>query len=86
MTQEFKVLKLNKKIESLARLYVEHGIFPEKYFDDALHVAIASYYNVSYLVSWNFKHLVKVKTRRLVNSINALAGFGGIEIISPQEL
>lgn len=86
IAQKFKVLKLNKKIEDLARLYVEHGIFPEKYFDDALHVAIASYYNVLYLVSWNFEHLVKVKTRRLVNSINDLAGFGAIEIISPQEL
>ncbi|MCX5809409.1 MAG: type II toxin-antitoxin system VapC family toxin [Proteobacteria bacterium] len=86
MTKEFKVLKSNKKIENLARLYVEHGIFPEKYFDDALHVAIASYYKVPYLVSWNFTHLVKVKTRRMVNSINTLAGFEVIEIISPQEL
>ncbi|MBA4416401.1 MAG: hypothetical protein C0392_00605 [Syntrophus sp. (in: bacteria)] len=86
MTKEFKVLKSNKKIENLARLYVEHGIFPEKYFDDALHVAIVSYYKVPYLVSWNFTHLVKVKTRRMVNSINTVAGFGVIEIISPQEL
>jgi hypothetical protein len=86
MIKTFKVLKLNKKTENLARLYVEHGIFPEKYFDDAVHVAVASYYKVPYLVSWNFTHLVKVKTRRMVNSINTLAGFGIIEIISPQEL
>jgi hypothetical protein len=49
-------------------------------------VAIASYYKAPYLVSWNFTHLVKVKTRRMVNSINTLEGFGVIEIISPQEL
>lgn len=86
MTKTFKILKLNKKTENLARLYIEHEIFPEKYFDDALHVAVASYYKVPYLVSWNFTHLVKVRTRRMVNSINTMAGFGIIEIISPQEL
>lgn len=82
----FKILKINKKIGDLARGYIEKGIFPERYIDDALHVAIASFYHVSYLISWNFEHLVKVRTRRLVNSVNILEGFGEIEIVSPQEL
>jgi hypothetical protein len=54
--------------------------------DDARHVAIATFYEIAYLVSWNFEHLVKVKTRRMVNSINILEGFREIEIVSPQEL
>ncbi|MFH1561792.1 MAG: type II toxin-antitoxin system VapC family toxin [Nitrospirota bacterium] len=82
----FKVLKINEKIRDLARVYIEKGIFPEKYIDDALHVAIASFYEMSYLVSWNFKHLVKIKTRRYVNSVNILEGFKGIEIVSPLEI
>ncbi len=82
----FKVLKTNKEIRDLARVYIEKGIFPEKYVDDALHAAITSFYEISYLVSWNFEHLVKVKTRKWVNSVNILEGFGEIEIVSPQEL
>jgi predicted nucleic acid-binding protein len=82
----FKVLKIKKTIRDLARAYIEKEIFPEKYIDDALHVAMASYYEVSYLVSWNYEHLVKVKTRRLVNSVNILEGFKDIEIVSPLEL
>ena len=82
----FKILKANRKIRDLTSGYMEKGIFPERYIDDALHVAIASFYNVSYLVSWNFEHLVKVRTRRLVNSVNILEGFSEIEIVSPQEL
>ena len=82
----FKILKEKKIIRDLARAYIEKEIFSEKYLDDALHVAMASYYEISYLVSWNYEHLVKVKTRRLVNSVNILEGLKEIEIVSPLEL
>ena len=82
----FKILKANKKIRDLTEVYVQKGIFSERYIDDALHVAIATFYKISYLISWNFEHLVKVKTRRLVNSVNISEGFSEIEIVSPQEL
>ena len=82
----FKVLRTNKKIKDLANAYVERGVFPEKYIDDALHVAVASFYDISYVVSWNFEHLVKVKTRKSVNLVNILEGYREIEIVSPQEL
>ena len=86
LIKDFKILKSNKKIRDLAKVYMERGIFPERYVDDALHVALTTFYEVSYLVSWNFEHLVKVKTRKWVNSVNILEGFREIEIVSPQEL
>lgn len=86
LIKDFKVLKLSKEIERLADIYIEKGVFPERYRDDALHVAIASSHQIAYLISWNFEHLVKVKTRRLVNEINKSSGLREIEIISPQEL
>lgn len=82
----FKVMKANKRIRELARAYVKNRIFSEKYIDDALHTAMVSYYEISYLVSWNYEHLVKVRTRRLVNSVNILEGYKEIEIVSPLEL
>lgn len=86
LIKSFKELKINEEIRDLAKVYIEKEIFPERYVDDALHVAIASFYEISYLVSWNFEHLVKVKTRKWVNSVNILEGFKEIEIVSPQEL
>ncbi|MCI0512333.1 PIN domain-containing protein [candidate division KSB1 bacterium] len=82
----FQILKTNDRIKDLASTYIQHHVFPEKYFEDALHVAIASYYEISYLISWNFEHLVKVKTKSLVKLVNIISGFREIEIISPQEL
>jgi len=86
LIRSFKVLKSNKKIRDLANAYIKRGVFPEKYLNDALHVAVASFYEISYVVSWNFEHLVKVKTRKSVNLVNLLEGYKEIEIISPQEL
>ena len=86
LIRSFKVLKANKKIRDLANAYIQRGVFPEKYLADALHVAVASFYDTSYVVSWNFEHLVKVKTRKSVNLVNILEGYREIEIVSPQEL
>jgi len=82
----FKVLRINPQIGELAEKYIKDNVFPRKYFDDALHIAVASYYKMSCLVSWNFEHIVKVKTRRLVNLENKLNSLGTLEIVSPLEL
>ena len=86
LVKNFSVLKMNNKAEALANVYIDRGIFQEKYIDDARHVAIATCHDISYVVSWNFEHLVKVKTRKSVNLVNILEGYREIEIVSPQEL
>jgi hypothetical protein len=37
-------------------------------------------------VSWNFEHIVKLKTKREINAINVLLGYNQIEIIEPAML
>jgi predicted nucleic acid-binding protein len=86
LVERFPVLKINNKVENLANAYVTRGVFPARYLDDARHVAVATHHGISYVVSWNFEHLVKVKTRKTVNLINVIEGYREIEIVSPQEL
>lgn len=83
---EFEVLALDEEADALAQEYVRRGVFPEKYIDDANHVAIAVTNGIGYLCSWNFTHLVKVNTRREVNVINVSKGYGPLEIFAPPEL
>jgi predicted nucleic acid-binding protein len=64
LVKNFEILKTNEEINRLARAYVDNNILSEKYIDDARHVAIASFFEITYLLSWNFEHLVKVKTRK----------------------
>jgi len=83
---QFQILKINSEVETLAEQYLQFNIFPEKYLDDALHVSFAVVNHNNYVVSWNFKHLVKVKTRKMVNLVNEINGFPAVEIIAPPEL
>ena len=86
LTQNFMVLNLTDEMRNLAKLYVEEGVVPSRYFADALHVAAAVFGNADILVSWNFKHLVKRSTRFLVNYVNAKQGLKMSEILAPPEV
>lgn len=86
LTESFQVFEVNSEIEQLADIYVRERILPSRYWSDALHIAAAVANNVQYLISWNFKHFVNVKTRQMVNAVNWKEGYGVIEIIAPPEL
>jgi predicted nucleic acid-binding protein len=66
--------------------YVELGIVPERYRNDLRHVAVATVAGVDALVSWNFRHLVNIRTRRAVHGVNVRLGYPLIEIVSPEEV
>ena len=57
-----------------------------KFFEDALHIAIATINKVDVLVSWNFKHIVNINRIRLYNSVNLKSGYSMIDIRSPREI
>ncbi len=80
------VLDITEEVLRLSKTYVSEGIIPEKYYDDAIHIAVATVADISIVVSWNFKHIVKLKTRHMVNAINLSEGYRRIEICSPQEV
>ncbi len=86
LVQGIKVLAFDEEADELATEYVKRGVIPEKYTSDANHVALAVVNGVGYLISWNFKHIVKVSARREINLINTLMGYELIELIAPPEL
>jgi predicted nucleic acid-binding protein len=86
LTKDFEITKVDAKSELLADQYIKKEIFPEKYRDDALHLAVASVNGVDILISCNFEHLVKRKTRLEANFANSLNGYKSIDILAPPEL
>jgi len=79
LIKDFEVLDVTSECETLAREYIRNGTIPQRYEADALHIAIATIYNMDILVSWNFTHIVRVKTRKEVNAINVLLGYKPID-------
>lgn len=80
------VLPESEETLALAEAYVASHVVPVSSRDDARHVAIAAVAGVEALVSWNFKHLVNLRRRRLVHSVNIRLGYPLIELVSPEEV
>ena len=80
------LLPVDQEVKDLAKKLIEERVIPEKYIDDALHIGVAVVNDLDILVSWNFQHIVRVKTRVEVNAISRLLKYNGIEICSPEEV
>jgi hypothetical protein len=65
---------------------VAAGILDPHSTDDATHVAAATVARADAIVSWNFKHLVRIDKIRAYNQVNLQTGFGMLSIVSPQEV
>jgi len=80
------VLGLNLKAEELADAYIEQGIIPVTYRMDGVHIAVAAVNNLDMIVSMNFQHIVKRKTKHGTAIITDQNGYSAIEICNPMEV
>jgi rRNA-processing protein FCF1 len=83
---KMKFLEANENAVFLANKYVDENIIPMKYRNDGLHIAIATINDLDIIVSFNFQHIVKMKTIVGTESINLREGYKRIGIYSPTEV
>ena len=81
-----EILSADDESVSLANQYQERKILTPKFFNDGLHIAIATVNKIDVLVSWNFKHIVHFNKIHLFNAVNMEMGFKPIDIFSPREV
>ena len=83
---DIPILEATDEAAMIAAHYVRDGIIPQKYMVDGLHIAIATVYNFDMIISMNFQHIVKRKTKIGTAHINALHGYRPVEIYTPMEV
>ena len=77
----------NTESGRLAGIYVTEGIIPQRKYDDARHIGLATVKNYDILLSWNFKHLANVNKRNKVKIINEREGyFYPLDLLTPIQL
>jgi len=81
-----KLMATDTNAENLADKYVAEKIIPIKYRMDGIHIAMATINNLDIIVSYNFHHIVKLKTIIGTESINLREGYKRIGIYSPTEV
>ncbi|OJV20323.1 MAG: PIN domain protein [Dyadobacter sp. 50-39] len=79
-------IEVNQAIFTLARKYIEENVVGPTSLDDCIHIALATFYEVDMLVSWNFKHIVNPIRIPGYNSVNLQLAYKSIEIRSPKEV
>ena len=79
-----EILKVTEEALNLAEVYLKEGLIAHRYFNDAVHIAIATVNRCNALVSWNFKHIVRARVIMEVHHLNHREGYGLIEIVSPR--
>lgn len=83
---KYSTFEITQEASNVARQLISMGILTEKSLDDCQHIGVAVVNDCDCIISWNFKHIVNIKTIRGVRAITNLEGYKPIEIWSPSVL
>jgi predicted nucleic acid-binding protein len=83
---EYTLIEVSDNARDIAEQLVEMKILSPKSYDDCQHIAAAVECECDCIVSWNFKHIVNIRTIRGVRAITNLKGYKPIEILNPSVL
>lgn len=80
------VLEVDGESDRLTEVYIREGVIPEKFRLDGAHIASASVNGLDCVLSFNFRHINKLKTKEMTSLVNLRAGYRGITICTPMEV
>jgi hypothetical protein len=79
-------LACQNSLEELAQKYFAAMQMPEKSRIDAFHLAIAAWYRLDYVLSWNCKHIASGRVQKMMRALNAQLGRHTPVMCTPEEL
>jgi predicted nucleic acid-binding protein len=77
---------ITEEVRQLRDAYITAGVIAQRWVDDATHVAAASVTRADAIVSWNFRHIVRLDKIKGYNQVNRSLGFDELTIVSPKEI
>ena len=80
------LLPITEAVVDLSAALLDGHALPGNAQNDAIHIGVAAVHGVDYLMTWNFRHLANVETRRIIRSVCTQQGFTSPEICTPSEL
>jgi predicted nucleic acid-binding protein len=85
LIQALPVLRITPEIESIAEAYMNRRLMPRDDFGDAYHLAAASYYEMTFLLTWNCRHLANANKIQHLRAVNVELGLS-IPIVTTPDL
>ena len=81
-----KILEYDVKAYDLADLYIQMGVIPQKSRVDGTHIAMAAMHDMDCIVSLNFRHINRLKTKTATEVIHRMKNFSNPSICTPMEV
>lgn len=82
----YNLITVDESTVKLAEKIIDTGVLTKKRFDDCQHIAAAILSDCDIIISWNFKHIVNVKTIRGIKVITTVEGYKDLLIYPPSAL
>ncbi len=86
LVQEVPLLEIVPEIEQIAGVYVARRLMPQGDMGDAYHLAIASYYGIHFLLTWNCRHLANANKVAHLHVVNVELGLSVPVVTTPDLL
>ena len=83
---EYNIIETDENTVSLAEKFIDFGVLKRKSYDDCRHIAAAVLAGCDIIISWNFKHIVNVKTIQGVKAVTTYEGYKDLMIYPPSAL
>ncbi|MCY3552268.1 MAG: type II toxin-antitoxin system VapC family toxin [Candidatus Poribacteria bacterium] len=83
LVKDLEMLSVTTEIDQIAQTYIDRLIMPQDMFGDAHHVALASFYNVDALLTWNYKHIANLNKIYRIRQINQELDLPTPELATP---
>jgi predicted nucleic acid-binding protein len=80
---EYTLVQSNEYINEIANEIEKLGILKKKQVNDRLHIGCAIYYQCDYLVTWNIRHMLKIKIIDGVRIVTSILNYRNINIVPP---
>ena len=77
---------MTNEIRRLRDAFLTAGVVGPKWLDDATHVAAATVHRADAIVSWNFRHIVRLDKIKAYNTVNTAMGYQPLTILSPKDV
>ena len=70
LISDLKLLEISDEVMDIAIIYIDRLVMPSDGTGDALHLALASFYSLDVLLTWNCKHLANPNKFGHIKQVN----------------
>lgn len=86
LIEDLPFLPVDAAVIEIAKVYIINKAMPKDPTGDAMHLALATYYQCDFLLTWNCNHLANANKFGHIERVNAMLSLATPRLVTPLEL